>query len=140
MMLAAGSTLFGCSQQLSVDKLPSLVQNSFKTQFPAAAAVEWEKKGEQYEAEFELNQLENTVLLDASGKVLMHKADLQVTELPAQVAQALQKDFPSHQIDDLEKVERDGQTLYQVELENTNGEETKVYTAQGTLSSVSYWE
>ncbi|MGV3538537.1 MAG: PepSY-like domain-containing protein [Rufibacter sp.] len=139
-LMAAGSLSIGCSQKINVSDLPSVVQNGLKSQFPAAANLEWEKAGEFYEAEFDLNQVELTAQVDATGKVVAVKQDVAVTDLPSSVSEALKRDFPAHQIDDLEKVERSGQVLYQVELENANQDVQRVYTQEGTQSQASYWD
>ncbi|RNI25720.1 PepSY-like domain-containing protein [Rufibacter latericius] len=138
--LATSSSLWSCSQNITPSQLPSLVQNSLQAKFTGAQSIDWEKHGNLYEAEFEMAQVEHTVLLDATGHIISHKQDIASTELPAPVSMALKRDYPAFLMDDLEKVEKDGQMFYQVELENNNEEVHKVYTPNGALSNVTYWE
>jgi len=141
MMLASSYSFLGCSQNLAVGELPSLVQNGLKTQFPTATDVEWEKNGNLFEAEFDINQTDHTALLDGTGKIVMHKQDIEATQLPEPVAKALRTNFSGYQIDDLEQVEKNGQTLYQVELEKNFGlDQKKVFSADGTPSTLEYWD
>ncbi|MFC6998616.1 PepSY-like domain-containing protein [Rufibacter roseus] len=141
IIATAGITALGCSQRLAVSNVPSLVQNSLKTQFPAAANIEWDKQGNSFEAEFDLNQTEHTALLDATGKILMYKHDVDTTQLPEPVMSSIKRDFAAYVVDDLEKVEKDGQTFYQVELESSSNQDlTKVFAQDGTQSSISYWD
>ena len=42
------------AQDLTESQVPSVIVNNFKKEFPKASDVEWEKKGEQYNVEFEI--------------------------------------------------------------------------------------
>ncbi|GAB2531168.1 PepSY-like domain-containing protein [Rufibacter soli] len=139
-LLVAASTLWGCSQKVTASNLPSLVKSSLQTKFPAATAIEWEKEGQAYEAEFLLGQVEYTALLDSTGQILATKQDLTAADLPETVSQALKRDFQAYLVEDVEKVERNGQVFYQVELEKQTEELKKVYDANGTASEVPYWD
>ncbi|MBC3538542.1 PepSY-like domain-containing protein [Rufibacter sediminis] len=139
-MLASSGTLWGCSQQLTGTHLPSLVQNALQVKFPAAQNIEWEKEGNLYEAEFTVNLVEHTALVDATGKVMSYKQDITSAQLPETVTVALKRDYQAFQMDELEKVEKDGQVVYQVELENANEEVKKVYAPDGTQANVIFWD
>ncbi|KAA3436616.1 PepSY-like domain-containing protein [Rufibacter hautae] len=139
-MLAVAFALGGCSQNLTATHLPSLVQNALQVKFPNAQNLEWEKEGSLYEAEFTLAQVEHTALVNAAGQVVSHKQDIASADLPEVITLALKRDFQAFLIDDVEKVEKDGQVLYQVELENHNEDLKKVFTANGTLSTATFWD
>ena len=48
--------MFSCSgQRISKDKVPSLVLNTLKAKYPLANDVDWEKQGNLYEAELDIN-------------------------------------------------------------------------------------
>ncbi|WP_207432338.1 hypothetical protein [Sabulibacter ruber] len=140
ILLAVAAPALGCSQKLTGVQPPSLVQNSLQVKYPAAKMVEWEKEGALYEAEFAINQIEHTVLLDATGRVVMHKQEITSSELPQEVTLGLQRDFPSHLLDDLEKVEKDGRVYFQVELENNNQDLKKVYASDGSVANLPFWD
>ncbi|WP_221175692.1 PepSY-like domain-containing protein [Rufibacter immobilis] len=139
-MLALSGLLMNCTQRINMSNLPSVVQNSLKNHYPAATNPEWEKKGDHFEAEFDIQGQEHTVLIDASGQVLMRKQDVATAELPQPVSGALQRDYQAYLVDDVEKVEKNGQTYYQVELENNNQDLKKVYALDGSVADVPYWD
>jgi uncharacterized membrane protein YkoI len=138
--LAGGTLLGGCSQRITAATIPSLVQNAVQVKFPEAKTIEWEKKGTNYEAEFEIAGLEHTVLLDSTGHLLMQKQDINAAQLPEAVTTAFQRDFQGFQVDDLEQVTQQGQVYYQVELEKSLRSVKKVYAAQGAEANISYWD
>lgn len=139
-LLAFSISFMACSQDIVESSLPSLVQNGLKTQFPAAEKVEWEKKGEHFEAEFDLALVEYNVLLDATGNILMYRTDIELAQLPAPILAAIKKDYADYHLDEIEKVTHPaGQVVYQVELEKTLFEKKVVYRADGTVSDIAYW-
>ncbi|WP_157600695.1 PepSY-like domain-containing protein [Rufibacter sp. DG15C] len=139
-MLAAGTLLTGCSQKISMGNMPSVVQNGLKTQFPNAANLEWEKSGNLFEAEFDVNQQEYAALVDATGKVMAVKQEIDASQLPAPITQQIQTSHQEYTLDDAEKVERNGQVFYQVELQKPMSELKQVYTAQGATSPETFWD
>lgn len=143
IFLSAAFITSSCnSQDISRDKVPSVVQNTFKAKYAAATDVEWEKQADVYEADFDLNNTEISVRIDASGKVQMQKQDISVHELPAAVRTAIQNQYKDHTIDDADKIEKNGVVYYQVELEGKGNKDVKlVYTADGREEkSINYWD
>ncbi len=110
-------TLASCAQDIPQSLVPSVVINAFQQQFPKATDLEWEKKGELYEAEFDLAFKDHKVILDANGKVLKHKQDIAVADLPAAVKESIKKGFPHYNIDDAKKIDSEGVIVYKVEVE-----------------------
>ncbi|WP_210486261.1 PepSY-like domain-containing protein [Rufibacter aurantiacus] len=139
-MLPAAFTFWSCNQHITPTQMPSLVQNALQVKFPAAKDVEWEKEGNLYEAEFTMGTTEHAALVNPAGQVVAHKQDIVASELPAPVLAAVQRDFKAYLLDDLEKVEQNGKVLYQVELENSNGDLKKVYDANGKLEETAFWD
>ena len=139
-VLAVGTSLTGCSQKISMANMPSVVQNGLKTQFPNAVNLEWEKNGDMFEAEFDVTQQEYAALVDATGKVVAVKQEIDATQLPAPILQQIKTSHQDYTLDDVEKVERDGQVLYQVELQKTMREVKQVYTSAGASSSETFWD
>ncbi len=133
----------GCSSQnISADKVPSVVLNTVKAKFPDAREVEWEKNKTMYEAEVKLNDsTEVSMQLDANGKALLQKTDIVASSLPASVLNVLQSSYGAYTIDDAEQLEKDGQLYYQVELEAKGKKDLKlVLAADGTEQKMSYWD
>jgi uncharacterized membrane protein YkoI len=132
MVTTATISLSSCSQDLPASKVPSVVQNTVQSKFTNAVDIEWEKKNDIYEAEFDVANVDYKAHIDASGKLIVYKVDMRVAELPATIATAITNEHAGYEIDDADKLEKDGVTYYQVELDGKGKQEKKlVYTAEG---------
>ena len=74
-----------CSNDIPEAKVPSVVLNSFKTDFPNATQVDWDKVKGNYVAEFEVETVDHEVKFSADGKKIMQKKDLIEASLPATI-------------------------------------------------------
>ncbi len=118
--------LTSCAQDVHQSLVPSIVLNTFQQKFPKAYDIEWEKKGEFYEVEFDLGFKDHKALIDTNGKMVKHKQDISSFDLPPAVKDKIAKNYPHYKIDDLDRIEVDGMVVYKVELEN-RVEEKKIY-------------
>lgn len=132
---AVSVSLVSCGQDIPASKVPSVVQNTLQSKFANAVDIEWEKKNNFYEAEFDIDKIDYKAHIDASGKLMICKMDMKVNELPAVVATAISNEHKGYEIDDADKLEKNGTTYYQVELD-AKGKKDKqlVYTADGKLA------
>ncbi len=128
-------TCFSCAQNIHPSQAPAVVVNAFQQQYPKATDVEWEKKGVNYEVEFEVGvaDKDHTVLIDPTGKMISHKQDISKTELPTAVLNAISKEFPEYKTDDVEKIEAAGITTYRLELKKKPEEWKVVFDENGKL-------
>lgn len=136
-------SLAGCSlvdNDIPASKVPSVVKNAFEQQYANAVDVEWEKRKDNFEVDFEIDNADYAALYNPEGQLLMAKKDIAETELPTPVAEKIALDYTDHYIDDVETIEVDGRVLYQVELEGTVKDKKMVYTADGQEASYSYWD
>lgn len=125
-------SLVSCGQEIPASKVPSVVQNTIQSKFANAVDIEWEKKNNFYEAEFDVDKIDHKAHIDASGKLLSYKTDININELPAAVTGAVNTGHAGFNIDDAEKLEKDGTIYYQVELDAKGQKDKKlVYTADG---------
>jgi len=139
LLLSSGFS--ACSQDINEKRVPALVKNALMAKFPKAVDIEWEKKKNLYEADYDVNQTEYTALIDASGNIVMYKQDIQITEIPAALSGTLQKSFADYKVDDPEKIQKDGKTFYQVELEKNNQELKKIFSEDGqATTAITYWD
>lgn len=72
--------------------VPEAVQKAFSQSFPSAKA-EWEMKNDAYEAEFEQNGAEMSVIYDKAGTRLLLEVEIKITDLPAAAAEYAKKNF-----------------------------------------------
>lgn len=136
IFIAAAGLLFTnlCyAQDLEVSDVPSVVINKFNNAFPKASDIEWEKKGELYNAEFDLNWRDHEVWLNAAGAIIKHKKEIKADELPLAVTNKIKQDYSGYRIDDADQYEINKQFFYKVELKTTGIERKIVYTQQGKM-------
>ena len=136
--------MFSCSgQRISKDKVPSLVLNTLKAKYPLANDVDWEKQGNLYEAELDINDsTEISVRIDEAGKLIMQKQDVPDNDLSSAIMKVIKDKYKDYTIDDVEKIENNGAIYYQVELKGKGRKELNlVFSAEGREeSTISYWD
>jgi hypothetical protein len=124
------------AQDVPASQVPAAVKNTLKAKFPKTTGLDWEMKGDLYEADFDVNNIDHKALLDAAGKLVAVKYDIRTTALPAAIKTALK----GKKIDGVEKVEKNGTIFYQVELDSKPHDEHLVFSADGKIdTSQQYW-
>lgn len=105
------------------NQIPAAAKTGFAAKFPAAQKVKWsvEKPGE-FEAEFKLNGVETSVLVDAKGNLLETEAEIKEGELPQAVKAAIARDFAEYKIDEIEKA-TDAKGVISFVMEASKGKE-----------------
>lgn len=129
-LLYSGLT-FG--QDIAVKNVPSVVMNSFKRAFPNATEVEWEMKGDLYNAEFDVNRRDQEVWLNSKGSIIKHKQEIKSREIPEVVAKTLKQNYKGYWIDEVDKYEVAKQFFYKVELQTLTKEENVVLNDKGAI-------
>ena len=73
-------------------------------------------------------------MLILKGKLVMYKMDIKENELSAAVSSIIRTEYIGYKIDDAEKIEKDGVTYYEVELEGKGKKDLKLnFSADGKL-------
>lgn len=120
--------------------VPASVQKAFKSKFPAAKDVEWERKGERLEADFNVGRVDHKALYDQKGKLLAWKSDLRKGALPPAITRAIKTNYKGFRVDDADQVTRDGKVYYQVELDGTPDDLHVVFDKEGkVLEGADWW-
>ena len=118
------------AQHLKEEKVPAAVKESVKKEFPTAKVKCWEMEGANYEAEFVLNKVETSVLVDASGKILETESEIATTALPKAVNDYLAKNHKGEKIKEAAKiVMADGKVKYEAEIKGKD----LLFDESGTL-------
>ncbi len=118
------------AQHLKEAKVPTAVKESVKKQYPTAKVTGWEMEGANYEAEFVINKVETSVLVDASGKIMETESEIAITELPKAVTDYLAKNHKDEKIKEATKiVMADGKVKYETEIKGKD----LLFDESGTL-------
>lgn len=105
------------AQDLKTNEVPANLQSTFTTAYSNATDIEWEKKGDHYKVEFEINKLDHDIWYDAEGKVVKSKIEISESELPAAIGNAVKSKYADYMIDSIEVREQEGSKTYEVEIE-----------------------
>ena len=70
------------AQKMQEKNVPANVKSTFKKMYPSATEVKWDKEGEKYEASFDLNKKDNSVLIDAKGNIIETEVEMELSQLP----------------------------------------------------------
>jgi hypothetical protein len=106
---------------LPADKVPARVRETFRAKFPDVRRVEWKlKEDKNYEAEFQLKEVEVAVKFDEKGKWLETETAIERSALPTKVMATISSAYKAYKIVETQKVELAGDKpiLFEVHLEN----------------------
>lgn len=115
LLMFASATI--SAQDLNTNDVPAKVRSTFRTAHTGATDIEWEKEGDHFKVEFEINKMDRDIWYDAEGNVMKSKMEISEHELPSAVATAVKNAYADYTIDSVEVHELDGTKTYEVEIE-----------------------
>jgi uncharacterized membrane protein YkoI len=117
MMVAAMITSLTFAQKLQEKDVPAPVKTAFQKNFPQAKVEKWEKEGINFEAEFELNKSEQSVLFDAQGDIIETEIEIEISELPNGILDYVKKNYKGQSVKEAAKItDTKGTLTYEVEI------------------------
>lgn len=121
------------AQDIPQSQVPSVVVNALQAKFPGAVGLEWEMDGANYKADFDIKTNDHDVWLTPAGVIVRHEEDITANSLPAEVKNAIKKEFGSYSIDDADKITEGTNVTYKVELDKLTGDRKVLYSSNGKL-------
>jgi len=95
--------------------------------------VKWDKEDGNFEANFELNDVEMSVIFNGKGEVLETETEIETEDLPEAVKTALNKDFAGYDIEEAAKIVKNGTAAYEAQVEKGETKLDAVYSPDGIL-------
>jgi hypothetical protein len=132
LLIATFALLFGTTraQHMKTSAVPSAVTAKFATLYPKAEEVKWEKEGANYEAEFEINEVETSASFDAAGTFLESEVEVNKTSLPASVMEYMNKNAAGAKVKEVSKItDASGKVTWEVE----SGKLDYIFDESGTF-------
>jgi len=126
-------SVLGFSQDIPASRVPAVVKNSFAKAFPKATKVEWEMKGDLFNADFDVARRDHEVWLNSKGVIVKHKQEIKGRELPEAVSKSLKQNFKAFWIDDVDKYVIGKEVFYKVELKTLTEEKNIVVDSKGAI-------
>lgn len=137
LMSVIASVVTVRAQDTAAANVPSAVVQAFKTKFPGATDVKWDTKKDGYKVAFKVGTRKHDGWFDKAGGLKKHKEDFPKSELPQPIRQKLETDFKSYTIDDVDKVEENGEVVYVVKLKGASEERKISFLPNGNLKEKS---
>ena len=119
LLLAIGfAAITANAQKVKEADVPADVKKAFSTKYPTAKLKGWEKENGNFEAEFNLDKAEMSVLIDAKANIVETETEIKVSDLPKAVTDYCAKQYAGKKIKEASKiVDAKGATTYEAEIE-----------------------
>jgi hypothetical protein len=114
--LGFGSTLT-YAQKVQEAEVPASVKTTFKKEYPSVKEAKWEKEKGNYEASFDLNKVDNSVLIDAQGNLIEKEVEIELKQLPQGVLEYVKKNYAGKEPKEAAKItDAKGVVTYEAEM------------------------
>lgn len=117
--LLVGGIASSSAQDINQKDVPSVIKSAFNKAYPEATDVDWEKKGANYEVDFNIGSVDHKATYTVSGKTLSFEKDIPNGKLPAVIAKNIKAKYPSGRIDDVDWINTAGKITYKIDIEGT---------------------
>lgn len=95
--------------------IPLNVKNAFAKQFPSVKNVKWNKEDANFEADFDLNGLDNSALFNVNGNLL--ETETEIKDLPKDILAAVKAKYPNQKVLEIAKITNSKSVVsYEVEI------------------------
>jgi hypothetical protein len=109
------------AQKVKEADVPAAVKKTFAMHYSTVKEANWEKEGTNYEAGFDLNKVETSVLIDPSGNLMETETEIAVSELPPTVSAYLAKNLKDQKLKEAAKIiDAKGIVTYEAEIGNAD--------------------
>ena len=116
-MLAMPFVTFSFAQKTQEKNVPANVKSTIQKNYPAAKSIKWDKEGDNYEASFDLNKTDNSVLLDVQGNIIETEIEITLVQLPNGILKYVSKHYAGKQAKEAAKItDAKGNVTYEVEI------------------------
>ena len=117
MIVAAMITSLSFAQKIQEKDVPASVKASFQKNYPNIKEVKWDKEGEKFEASFDLNKIDNSVLFDAQGNLLETEVEIELNQLPKGVLEYVKANYKGKKVKEAAKItDAKGTVTYEAEI------------------------
>jgi hypothetical protein len=128
--LALGATCTH-AQKLNEQQVPAVVKAALTKAYPAAKDIKWDKEEGKYEASFDLNKTDHSVLFEADGKIAQTEVEIELNQLPKGVVEYIQSHYKEKAKEAAKITDANGTVTFEAEIKgkdlifDTNGKFVK---------------
>jgi len=117
-ILACGTL---CAQKISSKKVPASVSKVFHIKYAHIKKAKWEMENGNYEAEYDENGIEHSVLFKADGTIIETEVEIAIHQLPKAIIEYVSKNMKGKKIKEASIItETNGKKKYEAEVGGTD--------------------
>ncbi len=117
LLAVVASVSLANAQKVSEKEVPAVVRSALQKSYPNAEELKWDKESSNYEAEFEVDETDYSVLIDASGNILETEVEISTDTLPANAKAYIAKNYAGNKIKETAKItDAKGTVTYEAEV------------------------
>ena len=132
-LLFVCAALFAFAQKVKQNNVPQPVKDALYNMYPNAKVTEWEMEDGNYEAEFENNDVETSVVITPAGAHVMTEVEIASTALPQAAQDYIKTNFTGKKISEAcQMTTADGVISYEAEV----GGKDYLFDANGNYTGV----
>jgi hypothetical protein len=129
LLAIAGFAVQAQAQELMVTDVPEAVVTAFNKSNPLVSAVDWNKDGSNFVAEFAKDKVETSLTYDVTGQVVESKIQIPVASLPQGVTDYMTTNHKEYVVEDASKITNAiGTITYETEVDG----KMLIFDAKGT--------
>ncbi len=121
------------AQKLKETEVPQVVKAAFAKAYPKAKEVKWNKEDADYEASFDQNKVDASVLLSADGTIKEMETEIEMSQLPASIKNALAKDYSDYKVKEVAKITSGSFVTYEAEVKKGKESFDFIFDTTGKL-------
>lgn len=111
------ATTIALAQKIQTKEVPAAVKTAFQKNYPQIKILKWDKEDGNFEASYELNEIDNSVLFDQQGNIIESEVEIKTTQLPRGVLEYVKTNYKTLKVDEAAKItHNDGVIVYEVEM------------------------
>lgn len=105
------------AQKIAEKNVPASVKKAFQQKYPTATSVKWDKETPNYEASFDLNKIDNSVLIDAKGNIIETEVEISLSKIPKDAKAYIAKNYAGKKATEAAQITNaKGIITYEVEI------------------------
>ena len=115
--------------------MPAAVKTAFAKYYPNVNKVKWNREDQVFEAKYFEGSQRHDAEFDAQGHLLARERVIAEIDLPKAVLDAYRKDFPEHDLSEIEEITdaRTGNISYELDITRGKRKFEAIYSPTGNL-------
>jgi hypothetical protein len=115
--IALTASLAACAQRMKEAAVPAAVKDAFRNTYTNAREVKWEKEGDNFEAEFEIGETDQSAVYSVTGYLIETEIEIKTEELPAAAREYVGKNHKDVKIKEAARITNaEGNVSYEAEI------------------------